>query len=103
MKAWFLRFFGSLGTFLSTLLSGALKQELEVVLPIALKAVKAVAADQSLLSSGAKRDAALASIIAELGKAQLQIGLSVMNLAVELAVQEYKTKNPAIVGPDSGV
>lgn len=90
MPAWLLKFFGSLGRFLSVLFKGAINEELKVVLPIAAGAVRSVASDPTLLSSGAKRDTAIGLILAELASAQAKVGVSVINLAIELAVQEFK-------------
>lgn len=88
-----LAWLGELGQFLSVLFKDALQQELKVVMPIALEAVKQVALDPTLLNGGAKRDAAIAQIQDQLVKSQIQVGLSVVSLAVELAVQNVKATN----------
>jgi hypothetical protein len=88
-KTLLLKFFGKLGSYLQVLFEGALKAELEKVVPIAIKAVKQIAADPSLLSSGAKRDAAAAIILAELVGAQTAVATSTINLAIELAYQQF--------------
>lgn len=90
MKAWLLKLFGDIGEYLSVLFDKAIKEELKVVLPIATKLVRQVAADPTLLSGSSKRDAVIAGIIAELGAAQMQVGLSVVSLAVELAYTRMK-------------
>lgn len=92
-KTTILNALGSLGKFLSILFQDALKKELEVVLPLALGAVRAVAADPTLVHAGAKREVAVALILAQLGKAQIEVGLSVVNLGLELAVQNIKSTN----------
>lgn len=89
-KQWFMKAMGELGQFLSVLFKDALQKELKAVMPIALAAVKQVAADPSLLTGGAKRDAAIELIGGQLLEAQKTIGLSVISLAVELAVQNMK-------------
>lgn len=99
IPAWFTKLFGSLGRFLSLLFQGALKKELDVVLPIAAAAVRSIAADPSVVQPGAKRDAAVALILAELAAAQVSVGLSVINLAVELAVVEYKSSISTVDAP----
>ena len=90
IKQTILRIFGKLGQFLSILFADAVRKELEVVMPIAVNAVKTVALDSSILSNPAKRDAAVALIVDELTKAQVQVGSSVIALGVELAVQHMK-------------
>lgn len=92
MPAWILKFFGSLGKFLSVLFKSALKKELEVVMPIAAGAVRSVASDPTLIQPGSKRDTAISLILAELTTAQVEVGRSVINLAIELAVQEFKAE-----------
>lgn len=94
IKQWFLNWLGDLGQFLKVLFKDALQAELKAVMPIALKVVKQVAADPTLLNGGAKRDAAIEQIQNELVKSQIQVGLSVVSLAVELAVQNIK--NPDV-------
>lgn len=90
IKQWLLTTLGDLGKFLSVLFKESLKKELEVVAPIALQVVKQVASDPSLLSGGAKRDAAISAVQAQLIQSQVYVGVSVISLAVELAVQNIK-------------
>jgi hypothetical protein len=94
MKTWLLKFFGSLGEFLSVLFTTVIKKELNVALPIALEAVKQVANDSALTSGSAKRDAALALIAKQLVSVQLSIAMSTISLALELAYTKYKSENP---------
>jgi hypothetical protein len=90
MKAWLLKFFGDLGEFLAVLFNKALNEELKVVLPIAKRLVAQVAADPNLITGSAKREVVIATILAELGAAQMSVGMSVVALAVELAVTKMK-------------
>lgn len=94
MKAWLLKLFGDIGEYLSVLFDKAIKEELKIVLPIATKLVRQVAADPTLLSGSAKRDAVIAGIIAELAVAQTQVGLSIISLAIELAYTRMKVEQP---------
>jgi hypothetical protein len=96
MKAWLLKFFGPLGEFLSTILNSAVHQELQIVLPIATKLVKQVAADPSLLTGGAKFDAALAGVLLELSAAQTQVAVSTISLAIELAYTTMKVQQTSV-------
>ena len=82
---------GTLGRFLSILFKDTLRKELEIILPIAIGAVTSVANDPTLLKSGAKQDAAAALILAELAKKQVEIGKSVINLGIELALQNVRS------------
>jgi hypothetical protein len=93
MKQWLLKLLGILGEYLKVLFDSAIKAELEVIMPIATNIVKQVAKDPTLLSSSAKRDAAIAGILAEITAAQVQVGNSIINLAVELAYQNIKQTN----------
>jgi len=90
IKQWFITTLGTLGQFLSVLFKDTVKKELEVVLPLASAAVAQIEADPTLILPGAKRDAAIALIISSLAKSQIKIGLSVVSLGVELAVQSNK-------------
>jgi len=95
MKAWLLKLFGPIGEFLGALFSNAINKELKIVLPIAAKFVAQVAKDPSLLSGGAKFDAAAAGIMAELASAQINVAVSTLNLAIELAYTKYSVEQAA--------
>jgi hypothetical protein len=90
MKQLLLKFLGSLGNYLKVLFEGALKAQLDALMPIATNAVKMIAKDPSLLTSNEKRDAAISMILADIAKAQIQVSQSVVNLATELAYQNFK-------------
>jgi hypothetical protein len=92
MKVWLLRLFGFLGEFLAVLFQKGIAEELKVVLPIVTRYVKAVANDPSLITGESKREVVFATVLSELGAAQLQVGSSVINLAIELAVQKFKNE-----------
>jgi hypothetical protein len=83
---------GDLGQFLSILFKDTVQQELKVVLPIALDTVTKIALDPTLLTGGARRDAAISAIQGQLAQSQVTVGLSVVSLAVELAVTTLKNK-----------
>ena len=79
--------------FLAELLKGALEILLAALLDIAKQAVAQVAADPKILTNDDKRKAA-AKIIADYAKQKgINAGDSVINLAIELAVQDFKLKN----------
>lgn len=90
MKAWILKLFGEIGEFLAVLLKKGIQEQLKALLPIALNAVKTVAADATLTSGEAKFNAAFSIIGDQLGDKQQAIGKSLINLAIELAVQKMK-------------
>lgn len=98
-KATLLSLFGELGNYLAILFKDALHKELALALPIATRVIAQVAMDPTLLSGSDKRDAAIGLALAELGKSQITIGISVLNLAIELAVQKSKAEAPAIAAP----
>jgi len=88
IKVWFLRFLGELGDFLKVLLQRGVVEELNAILPIALEAVKVVQAEN--LSGEEKRALAINIIKSKIAKASYQTATSVINLAIELAVQKLK-------------
>lgn len=85
-----LKLFGEIGDFIAVLLKSGIQQELKIVLPLALNAVKAVAFDKSLTTGDAKFNAAFDLIKGNIGDSQLKIGTSLVNLGIELALQKYK-------------
>ncbi len=90
IKLWFLGLLGDLGKFLKVLFKDALQKQLKLIMPIAMDAVKQVASDPSILSSNEKRDMAIGIIKDKILDGQREIGLSVIALAVEVAVQNIK-------------
>jgi hypothetical protein len=90
IKVLLLKLLGSLGDYLKVIFQTALKEELKVVMPIATTFVKQVASDPTLLTGAEKRAVAFKSILDQLSSSQAQIGTSVVNLAIELAVQNMK-------------
>jgi hypothetical protein len=94
-----LSFFGVLGEYFAAIIKSAVNQELKIVLPVATKAIAAIAQDPTLLTGGAKRDAAIAIILAELGSKQVAVGVSTLNLAIELAYQKFLIDQPKVVAP----
>lgn len=76
--------------FLAALFKGALEIALAALKDIAIQAVTQVAADPKILTNEDKRKEA-AKIVAEYAKGRgIEAGDSVVNLAVELAVQYIK-------------
>ncbi len=83
---------GELGQFLAVLFKDTVQQELKVVVPIAVNAVAQVALDPTLLTGGAKRDAAIGLIQNQLVQSQVTVGVSVIYLALGLAVTNLQNK-----------
>jgi hypothetical protein len=92
MKVMILKFFGFLGEFLAVLFQKGISEELKIVLPIVTRYVKAVANDPSLITGSAKREVVFATVLSELGAAQISVASSVINLAIELAYQKFKNE-----------
>lgn len=90
MKEWLLNMLGVLGQYLKVLVKGAVKAQLDQVMPIAQNAVKMISQDPSILTSDEKRKAAFDTILKQLGDAQSKVGTSIINLAIELAYQNVK-------------
>lgn len=83
---------GILGQFLAVLFDSALKKELEFLLPIALGAVTAAASDDTLTTGKKKNAFVINSIASQMKAVQADIGMSTVNLAIELALKTAKVK-----------
>lgn len=80
--------FGHLGDWLAVIFRQGVKAELEALMPIAMAAVAKMATTD--LSNDAKRSAAFGEILNQAKGAQLNVGVSLINFALELAVQNLK-------------
>lgn len=83
---------GVLGQFLAVLFDSALKKELEFLLPIALGAVTAAATDDTLTTGKKKNAFVINSITTQMKAVQADIGMSTVNLAIELALKTAQVK-----------
>jgi H2-forming N5,N10-methylenetetrahydromethanopterin dehydrogenase-like enzyme len=90
LKMWFIRKFGTTGQYISVLLDGVVREELEHVLPIATTAVAMVSANPTLIAPGPQQEAAVVIILAQLALSQIYVGRDIINLAIEIAVQNRK-------------
>jgi hypothetical protein len=79
-----------LKTFFSKFFKETVEAQLAIIVPIALEAVKKVAADPTILTSDAKRAIAISMILAELTAKELLFAKRLVNLALEIAVVEFK-------------
>lgn len=85
-----MKVFEFLKTMFNKIFKGAIQEQLDILVPIAIEAVKAVEADPTLIASSVKRTAALAMIMAKIAKAEKPVINRLMNLALEIAVVEVK-------------
>lgn len=92
----FSEWFGKLGDFLAPFLNNLFSNGGQVLLNVALDAVQKVAADPSILTDQAKRDAAGKIILDELKKQGISAAQSAVNSAIEVAVQNMKAKQAAV-------
>ena len=83
---------GVLGQFLAVLFDSALKKELEFLLPIALQAVSTAAIDATLTTGNKKKTFVINSITSQMKAVQADIGMSTVNLAIELALKTAQVK-----------
>lgn len=90
-----LKMLGDLGDFLAVLFKKGIHDELKLILPIALNAVKTVAADASLVGGDAKFNAAFALVSAGVAGGQKDIASSLINLGIELAYQKMQAQAAA--------
>lgn len=83
---------GVLGQFLSVLFNSALKKELEFLLPIASQSVLCALNDEELNTGSKKKAFVIKSITSQMKDAQVDIGMSTVNLAIELALKSAQVK-----------
>lgn len=92
ISEWFQNHFGWLADFFKPV-AAAIEQQGGLLLVNAAKAaVAAVEADPTILGSSAKRDAALKQVLGALEAAGIQASISVVNTAIEVALQGLKAK-----------
>lgn len=77
------------GGFLAIFAQDAIKQELAMITPIALEAIKAIAADKTNLTSEDKRLLGISYILNELKTKQKPVTTSLVNLGLEIAYQQF--------------
>lgn len=90
MKAILLRLLGNVGRFLLSLLRRGVYDTLDQILPIALEVVLQVARDPSLVTDEEKRRAAFESLKRRLAIVGISVSASLINLAIEMAIQRLK-------------
>jgi hypothetical protein len=69
---------------------GAIREQLDIIIPIARDVVRAIAADPSLVTSDAKRAMAFNMIMVRLAEQELKFAGRLINLAIEMAVVEFR-------------
>lgn len=77
-------------SFFKSLFKESIKSQLDVVVPLAKKAVQMIEADPSIIVDGNKRDTAVSLIIKELIDQELKVVPRILNLAIEIAVVDLK-------------
>ena len=90
MKKWLLRFLGNIGSFLRALLERGFYELLEQVLPVALEVVTAIQNNYADLPGEEKRKKAFNLLKRRLIGAGINVSTSILNLAIEMAVQKLK-------------
>lgn len=94
---WLGNLLGEIWEFIKPLLREGIRDELKTLLPIALEAVTRLA-PLATMSGGEKRLAAFRQIKKEIGAmalgASITIGTSLINTAIELALQKLKSEDP---------
>lgn len=80
----------SVKSFLGKFFKSALQQQLQILMPVALGIVSAIENDPSIVVNGDKRSVAFDAISDKVRAGEKGIGASLINLAIELAVQEIK-------------
>jgi hypothetical protein len=80
----------AISNFLKKFFKQAIQDQLDIIMPISREAIKMVANDPSIITSDEKRARAISFILAELTAKQLTVAKRLVNLAVEIAVVEFK-------------
>lgn len=88
---WILKKLGIIGKFLAILFKEGLRQELEMVLPIAAEVVTKIENDPTIVLNKGKLETAVVLITAELISKQVKVAVSTIHLAIELAVKNMET------------
>lgn len=88
-----MQFFTQLGNFFAKFFRKGVQEQLEIILPIARQVVVQISKDPSLLASDDKRNAAIGLILAELTAKEIIFAQRLVNLAIEIAVVEFKGIN----------
>jgi hypothetical protein len=91
--------FGTLWDFIKPLLSAGIHDALNQLLPVALNIVAQIAKDPTVVSNDDKRNAALKNLQSYVTMIGISVGTSVLNTAIELAVQKLKTTETTAVPP----
>lgn len=80
----------AISNFFKKFFKQAIQDQLDIIMPISREAIKMVAGDPSIITSDEKRARAIAFILAELTAKELTVAKRLVNLAVEIAVVEFK-------------
>jgi len=79
--------------FFTSFFKETINKQLNILIPIALIIVKKIEEDPSIIIDGSKRNTAIAMITSELISQELQFAKRLINLAIEIAVIEFKGIN----------
>jgi len=85
-----MKLFDALKNFFSKFFKKAVQEQLDIIIPVARDAIRQIESDPSLLTSDAKRTAAIGIILAELAVKEISYANRLVNLAIEIAVVELK-------------
>ena len=79
-----------IGKFFKDLFKQSIQQQLEILVPIAKGIVEKIETDPSILVTKDKQALAISLLLAELAQKELEFVPRLMNLAIEIAVVDFK-------------
>lgn len=98
-------FFGSVWHFLADYLHAAIPEATAVVMKDLLPIADTVVQDLSstTMTGAQKKDAAVTAIQGKLASIGIDVGISLINLAIEMAVQKFKNTPSVVAGNEGNV
>jgi hypothetical protein len=84
----------TIGKFFKDLFKQSLQAQLDILVPIAKEVVAKIESDPSIILDTGKQGTAVALLLAELSAKELQFLPRLINLAIEIAVVDYKGLQP---------
>ena len=85
-----MKILSAIGKFFSSLFKQSVEQQLKILVPIALGIVSQIEADPTIILDKGKQTTAVSLLLAELAAKELAYVPRLINLAIEIAVVEFK-------------
>ena len=85
-----MKILSAIGKFFSSLFKQSVEQQLKILVPIALGIVSQIESDPTIILDKGKQATAVSLLLAELAAKELAYVPRLINLAIEIAVVEFK-------------